>query len=109
VGIAEQDVAAVRSAVDMVALVGEHVALRQQGGRWKGLCPFHSERTPSFSLNPTLGLYYCFGCGASGDAITFVRATQHLDFPDAVEVLAARAGITLHASDARASSRRRWR
>ncbi len=64
-----------------------------------GLCPFHAEKSPSFSINPELNLYYCYGCQASGDAITFVREVEHLDFPDAVERLAARAGITLRYDD----------
>ncbi len=66
------------------------------GRRWSGLCPFHTEKTPSFSVNAEEGFYYCFGCQASGDAITFVRAMEHLDFVDAVRLLADRAGITLH-------------
>lgn len=94
-GIADEDVARVRAATDIVAVAGEQMALRRVGRRWVGLCPFHPERTPSFSLNAELGLYYCFGCGAKGDAITFVRETEHLEFVEAVEKLAARAGITL--------------
>ena len=82
--IPDEDVARVRAATDIVALIGEHVALRQQGRRWAGLCPFHAEKSPSFSVNAQEGLYYCFGCQASGDAITFVRAIEHLDFADAV-------------------------
>jgi len=93
--IAEEDIARVRQATDFVALAGEHMALRRVGTRWVGRCPFHAEKTPSFSVNSELGLYYCFGCGASGDAITFVREIEHLDFASAVEKLAAKAGITL--------------
>jgi DNA primase len=70
--------------------------LKKVGRRWSGLCPFHAEKTPSFSVNAEEGFYYCFGCHASGDAITFVRAVDHLDFVDAVRFLADRAGITLH-------------
>ena len=66
------------------------------GRRWTGLCPFHTEKSPSFSVNAEEGFYYCFGCQASGDAITFVRATEHLDFVDAVRLLADRAGVALH-------------
>ncbi len=95
-GIPEEEVAQVRGATDLVSLVGEHVALKRQGRRWVGLCPFHAEKTPSFSVNPELGLYHCFGCQASGDAITFVRQTEHLAFADAVRLLADRCGITLH-------------
>jgi DNA primase len=94
-GIVGEDIERTRSATDIVALVSEKVALRRVGRRWVGLCPFHSEKTPSFSVNAELGRYYCFGCQASGDAISFVRETEHLDFPGAVEALAARAGVPL--------------
>ena len=94
--VAPEEIAQVRAATDIVALIGEHVALRKTGQRWTGLCPFHEEKTPSFSVNAEEGLYYCFGCQASGDAITFVRETQHLDFIDALRQLAERAGIQLH-------------
>jgi DNA primase len=95
VGIVDEDIAKVRDATDAVGVIGEHVALKRVGNRLVGLCPFHSERTPSFSVNPGEGLYYCFGCQARGDVITFVRQVNHLDFAGAVEWLAARAGIEL--------------
>lgn len=94
-GIVAEDVARVREATDIVQLISNTVALRKAGRRWQGLCPFHTEKTPSFSVNAEEGLYYCFGCRASGDAITFVRETEGLDFVASVEVLAARANITL--------------
>jgi DNA primase len=95
VAIAEEDVARVRAATDFVALAGEHVALRRVGRRWVGLCPFHAEKSPSFTVNAEEGLYYCFGCQAKGDVITFVREVEHLDFVEAVEKLAARAGLSV--------------
>ena len=98
-GILDEDVARVRDATDLVALASEHLALKRVGKRFVGLCPFHAEKTPSFNVNPEMGRYYCFGCQASGDAITFVREVEHLDFVDAVERLAARAGITLRYDD----------
>lgn len=98
-GIVDEDIARVRAATDFVAVVSEHLALRRAGTRWVGLCPFHTEKSPSFSVNAELGVYYCFGCGAKGDAITFVRETEHLDFVEAVEKLAARAGIALRYDD----------
>src|SRR5215217_7608516 len=79
----------------MVELVGARTQLRRAGGRYTGRCPFHEERTPSFSVNPQDKLYYCFGCGAGGDAITFVRETEQLDFAEAVEWLAERFRTTL--------------
>ena len=98
-GILDEDVARVRDATDLVALASEHLALKRVGKRMVGLCPFHAEKTPSFGINPELNLYFCHGCQASGDAITFVREVEHLDFVDAVERLASRAGITLRYDD----------
>lgn len=103
--IPPEEVAQVRAATDIVALIGEHCALRQQGHRFVGLCPFHTEKSPSFSVNAQDGFYYCFGCQASGDAITFVREMEHVDFVDAVRSLAARAGITLHETEGGPSQR----
>jgi DNA primase len=105
--IPDEDVAQVRAGTDIVALIGEHSALKRQGRRWVGLCPFHAEKTPSFSVNAEEGFYYCFGCQASGDAITFVRAMEHVDFVDAVRFLADRAGVTLHEEDGGGDRRRR--
>lgn len=99
-GIVDEDIARVRAATDLVALASEHMALRKVGLNWTGLCPFHSESSPSFSVNADLGVYHCFGCQAGGDAITFIREVEHLDFSDAVERLAAKAGITLRYDDA---------
>jgi len=96
VAVPAEEIAQVRGATDIVGLISEQVALKKTGRRWSGLCPFHSEKSPSFSVNAEEGLYYCFGCQKSGDAITFVRETQGLDFIDAVRLLADRAGITLH-------------
>jgi DNA primase len=107
-GIPDEDVARVREATDIVALIGEHAALKRQGRRWVGLCPFHGEKTPSFSVNAEEGFYYCFGCQAKGDAITFVREVEHLDFVDAVRRLADKSGITIRedANSGRESQRR---
>jgi len=101
VAIPDEDVAQVRAATDLVALIGERTALKRVGRRFVGLCPFHAEKTGSFSVNAEEGLYYCFGCQASGDAISFVRATEGVDFVEAVERLANRAGITIRFDDDR--------
>ncbi len=106
--ISESDIAAVRAATDIVALITEQVALKKTGRRWTGLCPFHGEKTPSFSVNAEEGRYYCFGCRVAGDQITWVRETMHLDFVDAVRLLADRASIELH-EDANASKERKER
>jgi DNA primase len=84
-----------RDAVDMVELVGAKTDLRRVGSRYTGLCPFHDERTPSFSVNAVDKLFYCFGCQAKGDAIGFVEQAEGLDFVDAVETLADRYGVQL--------------
>ena len=95
--IRKDDIEAVRNAVKIDEIIGEHVALRPAGiGSLKGLCPFHDERTPSFNVRPHLGMFHCFGCGESGDVISFVQKIDHLPFTEAVEMLAAKAGITLH-------------
>lgn len=94
-GIHDDDIVRVREATDLADLVGSHLQLRRVGRRSVGLCPFHNEKTPSFNVNSELGFYKCFGCGKSGDAITFVREIEHLDFVGAVEYLANKAGIQL--------------
>ena len=107
--IAEEDLHRVKDATDIVAVVNEKVGLKRSSSRWVGLCPFHAEKTPSFSVNPALGVYHCFGCGASGDAITFIRETQGLTFVEAVELLASRCGIELTAEDPEAAKARQRR
>jgi DNA primase len=99
----------VRDAVDMVELVGAKTDLRRVGTRWTGLCPFHDERTPSFSVDPAKKLYHCFGCGEGGDAITFVRQTEALEFPEAVELLAERYNVRVERieDDPRVEARRK--
>src|SRR6266513_2479793 len=95
--------ASVREAVeaaDMVEVVSARTQLRRSGARWTGLCPFHDEKTPSFSVNPVEKLFYCFGCGKGGDLITFVRETEQLDFVEAVEWLAERYRVTLEYEEA---------
>jgi DNA primase len=104
--ISEAEIAQVRSATDIVALITEYVALKKVGRRWQGLCPFHAEKSPSFSVNAEEGRYYCFGCRVSGDQITFIREMQHLDFVEAVRVLADRAGIELHEDDSSGPARK---
>lgn len=93
--ILEEDIARVRQSTDLVEIISAHIALKKSGRRWTGLCPFHAEKSPSFSVNAEEGLYYCFGCQAKGDAISFVRAIEQVTFVEAVERLATRAGIEL--------------
>ena len=82
-----------KSRVDLVEVIGSCVPLKRAGRHWVGLCPFHKETKPSFSVSPEKGYYRCFGCGAGGDAITFLMTYNHLDFKEAVQELARRAGV----------------
>ncbi|MGW2785196.1 DNA primase [Streptomyces populi] len=94
--INDEDVKAVRDAVPIDAVVSEYLQLRNAGGgNLKGLCPFHDEKSPSFQVSPSKGLFHCFGCQEGGDTITFVMKVDHLTFSESVERLAAQAGITL--------------
>jgi DNA primase len=95
-----ESVERVKDAIDMVDLVGAKTELRRSGAnRLEGLCPFHDERTPSFGIDPVQKVYHCFGCGAGGDAITFVMETEGVGFLEAVELLADRYGIELELAD----------
>ena len=80
---------------DIEELVGRYVDLKRSGANLWGRCPFHSEKTPSFSVSPSKKMFFCFGCHAGGSVITFVQKIENLDFPDAVELLATRAGLPL--------------
>ncbi|RMH16476.1 MAG: DNA primase, partial [Acidobacteria bacterium] len=95
VDITPELVQAVRDAIDVVSLAGEYTSLKRRGKRYVGLCPFHKEKTPSFSVDPDQGLFYCFGCGAGGDAIKLYMEQSGDDFPAAIENLAQRYGIPL--------------
>jgi DNA primase len=96
----DASVEAVKEAADFVAVVEGRTQLRKVGSRHTGRCPFHEERTPSFSVNAVDKLYYCFGCGAKGDLITFVRETEQLDFVEAIEWLADRFNIPIEYEEA---------
>ncbi len=93
--ISDEDKEKVRQATDFVQLVAETVELRQRGQDFWGCCPFHGEKTPSFKVNPSTGLWHCFGCGDGGDVFSYVQRRENLDFPDAIRYLADRAGIEL--------------
>ncbi|MFN3336940.1 MAG: DNA primase, partial [Thermomicrobium sp.] len=90
-----EDVERVREAIDIVELIGNYLPLHKAGKNFKALCPFHQEKTPSFYVFPETQSFYCFGCGASGDALTFLMRIERLHFREALERLAERAGITL--------------
>ncbi|MGV8082794.1 MAG: DNA primase [Coriobacteriia bacterium] len=93
--IPDEDVRRVREATDLVALISERVVLKQKGRLFWGCCPFHSEKTPSFKVDPGTQLWHCFGCGEGGDAIGFLMKTENVEFADAVHILADRAHIEI--------------
>ncbi|HEX6240098.1 MAG TPA: DNA primase, partial [Polyangiales bacterium] len=97
--LTDEKIAEIRDSVDLVALISEYVPLRRQGARFVGLCPFHQEKSPSFGVSRGKNFYYCFGCQASGDAISFLRHVEGLGFGDAIAKLAERAGIELPRTD----------
>ena len=101
----------VKESADIVEIISAHTDLRRQGQRFTGLCPFHEERTPSFSVDPREKLYYCFGCEVGGDVIKFVEEKEGLGFPEAVEALAERYGVEVEREeeDPRAEEARKRR
>jgi DNA primase len=109
--ISDESLERVKQAADIVEVISAHTDLRRQGARWVGLCPFHEERTPSFSVDAQEKLYHCFGCGVGGDTIKFVEEKEGLGFAEAVELLADRYGVELQREkeDPRAEARRRQR
>ena len=88
-----------KDSLDITRVVGEYVTLKKAGARYVAPCPFHTEKTPSFGVSPSLQIFKCFGCGAGGDVLKFVELHQKLPFPEAVRFLAARAGIQVPESD----------
>lgn len=109
--IPEETIEAIRNRVDIVDLVGRYVSLRQAGRSFKGLCPFHHEKTPSFHVNPQLGIFHCFGCNAGGNAFAFLMRHDNLTFPEAVRALGRECGIEVpeERSDAEQGVGRRLR
>jgi len=96
----------VKQQADLVRVVGEYVRLKKAGQNFMGLCPFHSEKTPSFAVHPVRQFYHCFGCGASGDVFSFVMALERCEFPEAVRLVAEKCGIPLPKPRARSSEER---
>ena len=108
-GIVDDDIRRVREESDIIRLITQHTQLKKVGRSWKGLCPFHNEKTPSFTVNQETGRYYCFGCQATGDSIEFLREIDNLDFVAAVEMLAAQNGIPIRYTDKNESKSRNRR
>jgi DNA primase len=109
--ISPESLERVKQTADIVEVISSHTDLRRQGARWVGLCPFHEERTPSFSVDGQEKLYHCFGCGVGGDVIKFVEEKEGLGFAEAVELLADRYGVELEREkeDPRAEAKRQRR
>jgi DNA primase catalytic core len=93
VKIPEEKIQEIREVTDIVEIVSQYVTLKKQGKSYIGLCPFHTEKTPSFSVNPARGFYHCFGCGAGGNVFTFTMQMERTSFPEAIRTLADKAGI----------------
>jgi DNA primase len=93
--IADEIINEIRARADIVAVIGQHVQLKKAGRNWKGLCPFHGEKTPSFTVTPARDSWKCFGCGEGGDIFSFVMKRDGLSFPEALKVLAAKAGVEI--------------
>ena len=93
--IPEDTIQEVRDRVDIVDLIGRHVTLKKAGRSYKGLCPFHSEKTPSFNVSPDRGTFHCFGCGEGGNAFGFLMRHENLTFPEAVRAMAAEVGVVV--------------
>ena len=91
----EELVSQIKDRLDIVDVVSEQVILKKNGSHYWGLCPFHKEKTPSFSVNPSLGIYKCFGCGEGGDAISFIMKTQNKDLMTVLSELAEKFGIEM--------------
>ena len=89
----EEYVRQIKDQIDLLDFIGKHVALRKAGRNWLGLCPFHAEKTPSFTVSEEKEIFFCFGCRAGGDLITFVQQFEHLEFREAIEFLGEKAGL----------------
>jgi DNA primase len=101
--IAEETIQQIRDRVDIIGLIGRFVSLKKAGANYKGLCPFHNEKTPSFNVRPDRGSFYCFGCQKGGNAITFLMEMENLTFPEAVRALGREVGIEI--AEARSGDR----
>lgn len=95
----EEQIEEVRSKSDIVQIIGRYVNLKRTGSSYVGLCPFHSEKSPSFNVSPSRQMYKCFGCGVAGNVITFIMEYENYTFPEAMEFLAEQAGVTISKSE----------
>ena len=112
----EELVEEIRERNDIVEVIGTYVKLQKKGSSYFGLCPFHNEKSPSFSVSPDKQMYYCFGCGAGGNVFTFIMEYENYSFPEALKYLADRVGISFRSGniqrkkkDSRISACRCWK
>ena len=103
--MAGDEVQGIKSRLDIVEVIGDYVALKKNGKTWWGRCPFHNEKTPSFAVSPDRQTFHCFGCGKGGDVFTFIEEMEHIEFREALEKLAERAGVKLEARSGRKTAR----
>ena len=94
-GVPSETIQQIRECIDIVDLISTYVSLSKAGQNFKGLCPFHSEKSPSFSVNPASQYFHCFGCQVGGDAFTFLMKQENMDFMEALRELSQRAGVAL--------------
>ena len=97
--IPQETIDEIATRLDIVEIINDYVPLKRQGRNLQGLCPFHQEKTPSFTVSPEKQMFYCFGCGAGGNVFTFIMQKEGLTFPEAVEKLAAKAGVTVNKNE----------
>ena len=93
--ISSNTIEQIKARTDILEIVSDFVQLKQRGRNYFGLCPFHEEKTPSFSVNPSLGIFHCFGCGKGGNAVTFIMEYEKIDYVEALKRLAERYSITI--------------
>jgi len=97
--ISEQKIDEIRASSNIVDIIGEYVDLKRSGSSYKGLCPFHNEKTPSFTVDEKKQLFHCFGCGVGGDVVSFIMQKEGLSYPESLEFLANKAGIRMEYSN----------
>ncbi|MDU5977614.1 MAG: CHC2 zinc finger domain-containing protein, partial [Finegoldia magna] len=89
----------IKSVADIVSVIGDYVELKRAGSNYVGLCPFHNEKTPSFSVSPSKGIFHCFGCGVGGDVISFIMQKEGMSYPEAIKFLADKLGILVETNE----------
>ena len=97
--IPQEKIDEIKNIADIVSVIGDYVELKRSGSNYIGLCPFHNEKTPSFSVSPSKGIFHCFGCGIGGDVISFIMQKEGLTYPEAIKFLADKLGIIVETNE----------